>query len=354
MFEIVAVLCFSELCMERVLPQSTVMEQQVCENRLGEAVDQWLKTHEGYKLESASCRSLESLRGRAASVTETAPGHFVHVGQVADFQLGNAGDIANTGFIVGSSSIAVVDSGTTRRVAEALYIAIRQSSPLPISHNITTHVHPDHSLGAEVFREAGAQVVGAATLKPAALNANPFFRENLLRILGAQAFHGTSPIAPDHGVESDEILDLGDRRLHLKAWPTSHTNSDLTVVDEASSTIWMGDLAFLDHLPALDGSIVGWIDLLNGVEAEFIKLDAAIDWMVPGHGEAPVRFPDGVKPTLGYLEALAKAVRQSIEDGESLTEATEHVGAGLRSGWRLFDEYHLRNVTNAYVELEWE
>jgi hypothetical protein len=30
------------------------------------------------------------------------------------------------------------------------------------------------------------------------------------------------------------------------------------------------------------------------------------------------------------------------------------VGAGERGRWSLFEEYHGRNVTQAYKELEWE
>jgi len=354
MFEILAVLCLGQLCLERVLPQPTVMAESACHGRLDKAIDDWLDIHAGYTLESASCQSLESLRSRAATVTETAPGHFVHEGKVEDFLPDNAGDLANTGFIVGSEGIAVIDSGTTRNVAEALYLAVRLSSQLPITHNIITHVHPDHSLGAEVFREAGAEVVGAGTLEVAALNANPVFGENLSRILGKQAIHGTSPITPDRGIESSEIIDIGSRRLHLQAWPTSHTNSDLTVVDEKSSTIWMGDIAFLDHLPALDGSIVGWIDLLEGIESKVVGPEFNVEWMVPGHGAAPAKFPEGTNPTLRYLQILAASVRQSISDGESLTEATKQIDGKLYGDWQLFNEYHLRNVTNAYVELEWE
>lgn len=350
----VAVLCVAELCMERVLPQTEVMHEPVCQERLQIVVDDWLGAHEGYTLESASCQSLESLRDRAAAVTETAPGHFVHEGRVADFVPDSAGDLANTGFIAGSSGVAVIDSGTTRQVAEALYLAVRLSSTLPITHHIITHVHPDHSLGAEVFKEAGAEVIGSAGLRPAALNANPVFSDNLLRLLGPRAFHGTSPITPDRGIESAETINLGGRPLHLQAWPTSHTNSDLTVIDENSATIWMGDLAFLDHLPALDGSIVGWIQLLSRMAGSPDGFEYSVSQMVPGHGKAPVEFPDGVVPTLGYLETLAAEVRQSISDGESLTEATKHIGKAQRGDWQLFDEYHLRNVTNAYVELEWE
>jgi hypothetical protein len=37
-----------------------------------------------------------------------------------------------------------------------------------------------------------------------------------------------------------------------------------------------------------------------------------------------------------------------------LEQAVETVGYSERAHWRLFDEFHKRNVTTAFAELEWE
>ena len=55
-----------------------------------------------------------------------------------------------------------------------------------------------------------------------------------------------------------------------------------------------------------------------------------------------------------YLQALLKEVRQAIADKKTLAETAPVAASGHRDRWLLFDNYHARNVTAAYTELEWE
>jgi hypothetical protein len=43
-----------------------------------------------------------------------------------------------------------------------------------------------------------------------------------------------------------------------------------------------------------------------------------------------------------------------IEQGKTLEDATRTVGISERDDWKMFDQYHVRNVTAAFAELEWE
>ena len=52
-------------------------------------------------------------------------------------------------------------------------------------------------------------------------------------------------------------LDLGGRNLLLRAWPTAHSDSDLTAFDKQTGALIAGDLVFVSHVPVLDGSIDG-------------------------------------------------------------------------------------------------
>ena len=62
-------------------------------------------------------------------------------------------------------------------------------------------------------------------------------------------------------VEDFLHLDLGERKLTLTAWKTAHTNHDLTVFDHTSRTLIAGDLLFVKHIPVIDGSLNGWVEV---------------------------------------------------------------------------------------------
>jgi glyoxylase-like metal-dependent hydrolase (beta-lactamase superfamily II) len=63
-----------------------------------------------------------------------------------------------------------------------------------------------------------------------------------------------------------------------RAWPTAHSDNDLTVLDEQTGTLFAGDLVFLTHVPVLNGSIRGWLTVIDELGA--ISAQRA----VPGHG----------------------------------------------------------------------
>ena len=347
-FELVATLCLAGLCAARVIPAPVPQSEDACIASAETIVENWRKTRPGGTVDAMDCVPLEDLAGQAAAVIETAPGHFVHFGQVETMGPGSVGDFANTGFMIGTEAVAVIDTGTTRALGEALYLAIRQQTDLPIKWLILTHMHPDHALGADVFHEAGAELVGAQALnRSLSLRADPYLT-NMDRLLGADVMHGTTVVFADRLVTDRLHLDLGDRVLELEAHETAHTDNDLTVFDQQSGTLWTGDLVFLEHTPALDGSINGWIRVLENLP------DIPATQLVPGHGRMVHSHPAGTQPTLAYLRGLRDQVRQAIADGESLNTALRHLGLGLEAKWHLFHEFNPRNATNAYVELEWE
>ena len=348
MFELFLTLCLQDqpdLCAERMIPLAAETKA-VCEGAAPGTLDEWRRDNGAGSVSGWRCGDAGLLD--ALPVTEVADGVFVHQGLYETPTAANAGDLANIGFVIGEDAVAVIDAGGSRSVGEGLYAAIRKQTDLPIKWLILTHMHPDHVLGAGVFHDAGARIVGHPRLADALTNRRTAYTENISALIGARTFLGSRVVEPDLDTGAVKEIDLGGRRLVLHSYPTAHTDNDLTVFDEATGTMFTGDLVFAVHTPALDGSILGWLAVLqemSGFEAERI---------VPGHGPASMPWPDGGEGTWNYLTTLTEQTRQAIAAGESMRTAIEHLGHSMRGNWKLFDEYNPRNATAAYKELEWE
>ena len=286
-------------------------------------------------------------------VREIAPGDFVHSGRQEDMSAANAGDIANIGFVVGERSVAVIDPGGSLAVARALRDALRARTSLPVSHVILTHFHPDHVFGASVFAGEGADaaeaplVVAHANLARARVQRGAFYADRyptLLEGRGAAAL-----VSPSIEVAPGETLaiDLGGRVLRLRAWPTAHTDNDLSVFDVATGTLWAGDLLFASRTPSLDGSLPGWLAALEGLG------EPVPERVVPGHG-AVGSFEAVAAPERAYLDRLLGETRAAIAGGGRLAEAIDRAERAPAGEWLLFGLQHPTNVTRAWAELEWE
>jgi len=288
-------------------------------------------------------------RARAASsftLREIAPGIHVRRGVDEEATPANADAIANAGFVIGAESVLVFDPGGSLADGTQLRAAIQALTTLPIRHVVMSHAHPDHIFGAGAFLEDKPAFVGHARLAAALATRGDYYRERLEAVLGPGA---AGPVVmPTLEVKDRLELDLGGRKVRLTAHPLAHTDNDLTLLDAASGTLFCGDLLFTGRVPALDGGVLGWLKVLEGLKA----VGAA--QAVPGHGPERVDWPAGAADLERYLRTLVLETRVAVRDNIGIEAAVERVGAGERGRWTLFDDYHGRNVTQVYKELEWE
>ncbi|QCG93820.1 quinoprotein relay system zinc metallohydrolase 2 [Azospirillum sp. TSA2s] len=280
------------------------------------------------------------------AVTEVAPGVFVHQGAIAEPAPDNHGDTANMGFIVGDSGVAVIDTGGTPELGRRLREAIAARTDRKPVVVINTHMHPDHVFGNAAFSDV--PITGHANLRDALAARQEVYRQRLADELGEDAAAGIAPVRVDRPVSEEVRIDLGNRIIVMTAYPTAHTNNDLTVFDRKTGTLFAGDLLFVDHLPAVDGNALGWLRVIDSLE----RVPAVR--AVPGHGPAVVDWPGALDAERRYLTVLVEGVRRVLKAGGSIQDAVASVAEDERDRWLLFDAYNPRNVTATFAELEWE
>ena len=277
---------------------------------------------------------------------EVAAGIHMRRGVDQDATPTNGGAIANVGFIIGRDAVAVIDPGGSRLDGERLRATVREATRLPVRYVVMSHVHPDHVFGAAAFEADRPQFVGHVRLTRALAVRGEYYRKRLEEILGKDA---AGPVVmPTVLVKDRTEIDLGGRVLALTAHGLAHSDCDLSVLDHMTATLLPADLLFVQRIPSLDGSLQGWVKELSALE------DLQARRAVPGHGPSSVDWPSGARDLQRYLHILLRETRQAIAGGMDIDTTVQTIGRSERGKWKLFDDYHGHNITQAFKELEWE
>ena len=290
-------------------------------------------------------------------ITKVADGVYVHIGKHENFyEKDDIGDIANLGFIIGDESIAVIDTGGSYQIGEALKLAIKKISNKPIKYVINTHGHQDHIFGNTAFVSEGATIYGHYNLKKFLKERGSQYVRQITE--AGNKVKGTSIIFPHKIIAetskdetkkiSNEItLDLGNRKLLLVSHPTSHTYSDATVYDIKTKTYFVGDLVQDERLPTMDGLTKEWIKLLDKIEEVDFKI------MIPGHGKIQTD-KSALKKTRTYLQVLYDDVIDALKKDIPAEQVIEIAAQSEKDKWLLFDRVNPGNVVRTFMRYEWE
>jgi quinoprotein relay system zinc metallohydrolase 2 len=281
------------------------------------------------------------------AVEQVTEGVYVHHGEHLDIDTGYQGDICNTSFVVGSKGVAVIDTGGSLKVGKQLRDTIRKVTDKPILYVINTHVHPDHVYGNAAFLQDKPQFVGHAKLAAAMQLRKDAYDKLNAQYLGADA-QGTVQVLPTLAIKEALDLDLGDRTLKVVPYAVAHTNTDISVLDSKTATLFTGDLLFIERTPVIEGDIKGLIATIDVLKTYPAKQ------VVPGHGPVAKDWVQALNNEQRYLNAVLTDVRAAIKKGDSMEKTMGTAAASERDKWLLFDIANRRNVNTIFTALEWE
>lgn len=282
------------------------------------------------------------------NLQEVADNLYVHVGKHVELGHEDEDDIANIGFIIGSKCVAVIDSGGSINIGRMLKEKIAKITDLPVCYVINTHVHFDHILGNFAFQADKTIFIGHKNLAPDIAANSEFFVTNYPQAIEYETLETKGIIQPMQHVDDELVIDLGDRKLTLTAHPIAHTHNDLSIYDHNTKTLWLADLLFVQRVPIIDGSLLGWLSVMAEIKTKDVSL------IIPGHGHINHHWKQALNIQERYLQTLLKETRAKIAEGQFLEDIINEVGQSEQDKWLFFEQYHKRNISKAFIELEWE
>ena len=272
---------------------------------------------------------------------EIAPGAYVIVGLKEDFSFANGGNIVNTGFLVGTEGVIVIDTGSSRRYGEQMLAAIRRITPLPVVLTLNTHHHPDHFLGNQAFPPA---TLAALPDTIAALRSEgEGFNANMYRLNG-DWMRDTEVVVPGRALAPGRQR-IGGRDLEFMALG-GHTVADLVVVDHDSGTVFAADLVFNGRAATTPhADIARWLAALDTLEGLPAKR-----W-VPGHGEVATDTAP-LRETRDWLRWVADTISSAAEEGLDMNEVSATPIPARFAGLALAEQEFRRSVTHLFPAAE--
>jgi glyoxylase-like metal-dependent hydrolase (beta-lactamase superfamily II) len=243
--------------------------------------------------------------------------------------------VPNVGIIVGDSAALVIDTGLG--VAQKL-AGTRQL------YLVTTHVHPEHDLGAQAFPATTKLIRSTDQVKDIAefgLQLAKVFASR--SAVNAELLKDADFRKADITFEREHELDLGGVKVQLSAMGANHTLGDTIIWVGAERVLFAGDLA-MKAQPAFASpysSFKRWLASLDRLEALKPTL------IVPSHGPTGdnVEFIAGYR---AYLTEVRDRTAAEKKAGKNVDQAVEAVTAALS---RYPDKARLAGaIKSAYAE----
>lgn len=294
----------------------------------------------------ALATSSRALAQNSLEPRQIAAGVYAFVADTGEITPENRGFTGNSGFVVGTSGVVVIDTGSSYRHGRRMLAAIAEVTDKPVELVILTHAVQEFLFGNAAFSETGVPILAHEETANLMQARCARCLEDLRRLLGDE-LTGTRLVLPQVRVSAGTPIEAGGRQLELLHFGWASTPGDLAVLDRATGVLFAGGLVAVGRIPEIrDSDFEGWLAALDRIAA------LPVTGVVPGHG--PVSGADAIGATAGYLRALDQTLRALYAGGASLMEAIDAATLAAYSHWSRYPATHRRNLLHRYLQLEIE
>jgi glyoxylase-like metal-dependent hydrolase (beta-lactamase superfamily II) len=279
---------------------------------------------------------------------KVAPDVYAFIGDMSGRTYENEGMNANTGFIVTTAGVVVVDSGSTYLAAKAMHEAIQRVTKQPVKYVINTGGQDHRWLGNGYFAAQGAQII-ASSAALADMQERGAAEVETLQAELKEKIKGTVPAYPTRVFDRTESLRLGTTDIQIHHFHGGHTPGDSVVWLPQSGVLFSGDLVYVDRLLGVVpvSNSKNWLASFEEME----KLNPKV--IVPGHGNL-CDLAKARAQTKDYLLLLRGHMRQALERGTDLQAAIDTLDQSAFSHLLNYDSLKGGNASRVYLEMELE
>ncbi len=272
---------------------------------------------------------------------------YVFEGANDDFSKLNGCNIINTGFIVTSEGVVVVNTGVSKLYGEQQRQAIAKVTNKKIKLVLNLNLHPDYFLGNQAYADVPIAALPASIQGMKEEGAS--YTDNLYRICGdwmtaTESKPATQVIEPGSVKISDSNHQLELIQLN------GHTAADLVLWDKTTGVVFAGGIVFADRVPTTPhANITEWLKSLETVSKW--NTSKQIKVLVPSHGPYSKGL-DGIDQTKEYLTWLDQSFKNAALQGMDISEVLRLPVPYKFRGFAALKPEYLRNVTHLYPTYE--
>jgi glyoxylase-like metal-dependent hydrolase (beta-lactamase superfamily II) len=231
--------------------------------------------------------------------------------------------VPNVGIVVGSKATLVIDTGLGALNGGAVLRAVGKVSTNSELYLVTTHVHPEHDLGAGAFPPATKMIRSKDQVDEIAASGLDMAK----RFAGFSALHadllqGAEFRTADITFDKEHTLDLGGVTVRFLAMGFNHTRGDTATFVEPDKVLFSGDVA-MKLLPSVGAgaSLTQWLTSQDRFTA------LAPVRVVPSHG--PIGDASIMSDTKRFIETVQRRAAELKKAGKTVDETVTTLQAEL-------------------------